>query len=120
MTDFQKIIDGYFQCWNDTDPGSRRAAIEALFTADAVFVDPMAAVTGPAAIDGVIGAVQARFPGFVVSQLGEVDGHHEQARFRWQMARPGEPAPVEGSDVITLSPTGQITQVLGFLDLIPA
>lgn len=119
-TDFQNVVDRFLGCWNDTDPRSRRAAIQDLFAADATYVDPMGAVTGPAAIDGFIAAMQAQFPGYVLTRLGAVDGHHEQARFGWEAAPPGGPAAVAGSDVIVLGPDGRIAQVFGFLDLVPA
>ena len=120
MTDYQSLVERYFTCWNTTEPGARRAAVDALFTPDCVFVDPMAALTGPAEIDAMIAAVQAQFPGFVISQLGTTDGHHDQARFGWEGALPGQAAVVAGSDVIAIGPDGRINQVFGFLDLVPS
>jgi hypothetical protein len=120
MSDFQQLVDRYLQIWNDTDPRTRRAAIEELFADDVTFVDPMAAVEGQAGVDTLIAAVQAQFPGFVLTQLGTVDGHHEQARFGWEMGLPGRPPQVAGSDVVALAPDGRIRQVFGFLDLVPA
>ncbi|WP_238017062.1 nuclear transport factor 2 family protein [Dactylosporangium sp. AC04546] len=120
MTDYEKLAERYIQIWNDTNPTTRRAAIDELFTEDATFVDPMAAVAGPAAIDGVIGAVQAQLPGYVLRLAGAVDGHHDQARFGWEGAQPGGAAEVAGFDVVTLAPDGRINRVLGFLDLVPA
>ncbi|GAA0720419.1 nuclear transport factor 2 family protein [Dactylosporangium roseum] len=120
MTDFAKIVERYLRIWNETDPGARRAAIDELFTEDVAFVDPMASVSGRAGVDGLIAAVQAQFPGCGLALLGGVDGHHEQARFGWEMGLPGRPADVVGFDVVTLAPDGRINQVLGFLDRVPA
>ncbi|MFB9183238.1 nuclear transport factor 2 family protein [Dactylosporangium sucinum] len=120
MTDYENLAGRYLQIWNDTNPTTRRAAIDALFTADVTFVDPTAAVAGRAAIDSLIGAVQAQLPGYVLSLAGTVDGHHDQARFGWEGARPGGAAEVAGFDVVTLAPDGRIDRVLGFLDLVPA
>ena len=119
MSEYEKLVEQYIEVWNETDAAARRSAIDALFTEDVTFVDPMSAVHGQAEIDWMIGGVQAQFPGFVISRLGPVDGHHEQARFTWEMGLPGQPAPVAGFDVVTLAPDGRVNQVLGFLDRVP-
>ena len=119
MSEYEKLVERYIDVWNETDPAARRAAIDTLFTEDVTFVDPMAAVRGQAEIDWMIGGVQAQFPGLVISRLGAVDGHHDQARFGWEMGPPGQDAPVAGFDVVTVAADGRINQVLGFLDRVP-
>ncbi|MEV0133424.1 nuclear transport factor 2 family protein [Dactylosporangium sp. NPDC050688] len=120
MSEYEKLAQRYVDVWNETEPAARRAAIDALFTSAVTFADPMATARGQAEIDQMIGAVQAQFPGFVITLLGPVDGHHAQARFGWEMGLPGAPAPVAGFDVVTLAEDGRINQVLGFLDRVPA
>lgn len=119
MSEYEKLVDRYITVWNETDPAARRAVIDALFTEDVTFVDPMASARGQAEIDWMIGGVQAQFPGFVITLLGRPDGHHAQARFTWEMGLPGQDAPVAGFDVVTLAEDGRINQVLGFLDRVP-
>jgi hypothetical protein len=119
MSEYEKLVERYIDVWNETDPAARRAAVDALFTEDVRFVDPMAAARGQADLDRMIGGVQAQFPGFVISRTGTVDGHHDQARFTWEMGRPGEEAPVAGFDVVTVAADGRVEQVLGFLDRVP-
>ena len=113
-------IEQYFAAWNETDPAARRAAIERTFTTDVRYVDPMAVAEGRDALDGVIAAVQGQFPGHVFTVGGPVDAHHDQARFTWHLARPGQEALVIGSDVAVFAPDGRIRTVLGFLDRVPA
>ncbi|MDG6104725.1 nuclear transport factor 2 family protein [Dactylosporangium aurantiacum] len=120
MSEYEKLAQRYIDVWNETDPTARRAAIDALFTEDVTFVDPMAAVRGQDEVDWMIGGVQSQFPGFVITLLGTVDGHHAQARFGWEMGLPGQEAPVAGFDVVTLAEDGRIDRVLGFLDRVPA
>jgi hypothetical protein len=119
MSEYEKLVERYIDVWNETDPAARRAAIDTLFTEDVTFVDPMSAVRGQAEIDWMIGGLQSQFPGFVITLAGTVDGHHEQARFTWEMGLPGQPAPVAGFDVITVAADGRVNQVLGFLDRVP-
>jgi len=56
----------------------------------------------------------------VFSPGGPADGHHDVARFRWHLGRPGEEPLVEGFDVVELAPDGRIRTVRGFLDKVPA
>lgn len=120
MSDFDSLAHAYIAVWNETDPAARRAAVERLWAPDARYVDPLAAVTGHDAIDAMIGAVQRQFPGLTMTLAGPVDGHHDQARFGWQLGpADGEPL-VVGFDVIERDADGRITRVLGFLDRVPA
>jgi hypothetical protein len=120
MSDFDSVVDRYLAVWNETDAATRRKRIDDLFAEDVRYVDPLAAVTGRDALDGLIGAVQQQFPGLTFSPGGAVDAHHDQARFTWNLgAAPGEPL-VIGFDVAELDADGRIQQVLGFLDKVPA
>ena len=117
MTEYETIAQRYIDCWNETDADKRRAMLDEVFTSDTSFTDPLVAVHGPAAIDEVIAGVQQQLQGLALT-LGPVDGHHDIARFTWQVAGPDEPL-VVGFDVIVLA-EGKIKHVHGFLDKVPA
>jgi hypothetical protein len=71
------------------------------------------------AIDATIGAVQDMFPGHAFRLAGEVDAHHDTARFQWHLLPPGANEPlVVGFDVVALD-DGRIRRVHGFLDKVP-
>ena len=119
MSDFDAVADRYLAVWNETDPAARRAAIDEVF-ADAVrYVDPLAAVDGRAALDGLIGAAQQQFAGLVFTPGGPVDGHHDQLRFTWHLGPAGGEPLVVGFDVAELDADGRIHRVLGFIDQAP-
>jgi hypothetical protein len=121
MSDTQHVAEAYIAIWNDQDPAGRRARIEALFTEDATFVDPLADIRGWDAIDQLVGGAQAQFAGLTFAVAGNADGHHDIARFTWHLNAPGTEEPVVvGFDVITLDATNRITQIHGFLDKVPA
>jgi hypothetical protein len=110
----------YLEAWNETDATRRRVAISTLFTEDCQYVDPLAAVSGQAALASLIGQVQGQFPGLRFSLAGKVDTHHDQARFTWHAAPVGASEPVVvGFDVVLLD-GGRIRSVYGFLDRVPA
>lgn len=120
MTNFDELAQRYIDAWNETDPAARVAAVDALYSEDARYIDPMASAEGRAAIAATIGAVQGQFPGFVFRLAGPVDSHHDQARFRWELGPTGQEAPIVGFDVALADEAGQIHTVLGFLDKVPA
>ncbi|MFC7645190.1 hypothetical protein ACFQX6_34520 [Streptosporangium lutulentum] len=71
-------------------------------------------------IDATIGAVQQQFPGLVFTLGGDVDAHHNLARFTWNLGPEGGEAIVVGFDVAVLTEDGRIQTVHGFLDRVPA
>lgn len=119
MTTFDELVRRYIDTWNETDPTARRAAVDALFSDDARYSDPMAVAEGREAIAATISAVQDQFPGFVFRLAGPVDAHHEQVRFRWELGPAGQEAPIAGFDVAVIDDAGRFHTLLGFLDKVP-
>jgi hypothetical protein len=120
MSEFTDVAQRYLSAWNETDPAARQERVAALWAADGSYVDPLAEVRGPDRIAALIAGVQDQFPGFTFRLAGDVDGHHRLARFSWELGPAEGPAPVAGSDVVTLDEDGRVTSVLGFLDRVPA
>ena len=111
----------YFEAWNAADPAATAVARAAAWTEDGGYTDPLADVSGHEGIAAVIAAAREQFPGFEFRLTGVVDGHHDIARFSWELVSAADgSAPVAGSDVITLDGQGRIRAVLGFLDRVPA
>lgn len=119
MSEFTDLIDRYLMAWNETDPDQRRRLIAGAFTEDARYLDPLMAGDGRAAIDGMIAAVQERFPGYRFRRKGEVDGHHDRVRFSWELAPEGGPVFVDGTDFAVVA-DGRLATVTGFLDRQPS
>jgi SnoaL-like protein len=117
----QEIVERYLAAWNEKDAAKRRGLVDALWAEDGRYTDPLADAHGRAEIDGLIGAVQQQFPGFVFTLGGPVDAHHDQARFTWHLGPAGAAEPVVvGFDVAVLDGGSQIRSVYGFLDKLPA
>jgi hypothetical protein len=119
-TTYDDLAQRYIAVWNETDPAARRRAIDDLWAPDGRYVDPLAAAEGRDAIDATIAAVQGQFAGLTFRLAGPVDGHHNQARFTWELGPAEGPAPIAGFDVATTDADGRLTQVLGFLDRVPS
>ena len=121
MQEIQGVIERYIAAWNEADPARRRGLVDALWAPDGSYTDPLADARGRDEIDGLIGAVQQQFPGYVFTLGGPVDGHHNQGRFSWHLGPSGGGEPVViGFDVVVLDDGGQIRSVHGFLDKVPA
>ena len=108
----------YLAAWNATDSTARRTALEAVFTPDVTYVDPLVDVRGIDALEATIATVQDQFPGFVFTALGEADSHHDVLRFGWGLGPEGSEPVVEGFDV-AITDGARISQVTGFLDKVP-
>jgi hypothetical protein len=119
MTTFDDSARAYIAAWNAQEATARRDAVAAVFAPDATYTDPLAGATGHDAIAALIEGVQQQFGGWTFRLSGPVDGHHNQARFSWTLG-PGEEDLVVGFDVVRFDDDGRITEVLGFLDKVPA
>lgn len=120
MSDVQYLVEQYLAVWNETDAAARRRLIGEVFAADGRYTDPLADVRGADALDAVVGAAQAQFPGLVFRPAGPVDAHHGIARFGWELGPAEGDALVVGFDVAVTGEDGLIHSVLGFLDKVPA
>ncbi len=118
---YENAVARYFEAWNAAEPEARAKAVAAAWAADGGYTDPLADVRGNDEIAAVIAAAHEQFPGFSFKRTGAVDGHHDTARFSWELVSDADgSAPVAGFDVITLDAEGRIRSVLGFLDRVPA
>jgi hypothetical protein len=120
MSEFDELAASYIATWNETDPGARRELLARVWSADGRYIDPMADAEGIDAIDTTVHAVQQQFPGMVFNLVGPVDGHHDSARFRWELGPVDAPSLIEGFDVVHRDGDGKLALVLGFLDKVPA
>ncbi|MFC8392963.1 nuclear transport factor 2 family protein [Streptomyces sp. NPDC057238] len=117
---YDAVVARYFEAWNADDAEARAKAVADVWTADGRYTDPLSDALGHEAITAVIAATHEQFPGFAFRLAGNVDGHHDTARFSWELVnRADGSAPVAGSDVITLDAEDRVRAVYGFLDRVP-
>jgi len=121
LSDLNAIVDDYLSVWNETDASARRAKIEKLMAADAVYVDPLASVSGRDGFDQLVQGAQDQFKGLTFVRGTTFDTHHNVARFTWDLVPAvGAEAIVVGFDVAVVGDDGLITSVSGFIDKMPA
>ena len=119
MSDAKRIATTYIDTWNAADESQRQRLLQQHWTDDATYVDPLIRGAGAQQISGLVGAVQARFPGFRFALTGTPNGHGDYVRLSWSLGPDGSDAPIEGSDVVHLR-DGKIASVIGFIDRAPA
>ncbi|MFH8568543.1 nuclear transport factor 2 family protein [Streptomyces sp. NPDC017993] len=118
---YADAVARYFEAWNAAGQEALGKAVAGAFTEEGRYTDPLADVTGHEGIAAVITGAHAQFPGWVFRPLGDVEGHHDIARFGWELVNAADgTAPVAGFDVVRLAEDGRISAVLGFLDRVPA
>ncbi len=107
----------YLQAWNEADPKRRRALVGEVFSEDANYVDPLAAVAGHDGLDALIAGMQEKFAGARFTAKGTPEAHHDRIRFSWTLALAGRKL-AEGTDVAVLAADGRLHAVTGFLDYV--
>ena len=111
------VVESYFAKWNETDPNCRRQAIEAAWTPDARYVDPLFSADGAAGLEALVVGVHERFPGHRFRLTGGIDVHHDRARRGWELCGPAGGSPVAaGVDFALLAPDGRLREVTGFFE----
>ncbi|MGI9599059.1 MAG: nuclear transport factor 2 family protein [Acidimicrobiales bacterium] len=110
----QTLIDGYFECWNSTDPEQRAAAVTRTWADGATSSDPVHEATGHQELSAMFAGLQESYPGHSFRQVGESDAHHQLVRWGWEMLDPEGSTVLDGIDVALLSDDGRIYYLAGF------
>lgn len=116
-TPIDRVVDGYFAMWNETDAERRRELIASTWAPEAGYVDPLLEAAGAAGLDTMVDAVHEQFPGHRFQLTSSIDTHHDRARWSWALVGPdgGQPV-VAGVDVARLAPDGRLREVVGFFE----
>lgn len=106
MTTSERVIEllqrNVRDVFGEADPARRRAAVEELYTDDAVLYVPDDVLVGHDAVDGFAGALRASHPDFVYTHRGEPQALHNGGIFAWGSGPEGEPPAYTGLDVIVV------------------
>jgi hypothetical protein len=109
-----KTVDNYFEMWNETDADRRRDVIAATWSPGAGYVDPMFEAVGHDALGEMVATVHKQFPGHRFRLTEAVEGHHDRARWGWELAGPTGAPVAAGVDFAVLDTEGRLREVTGF------
>ena len=113
------IVDRYFSAWNERDALARAEAVANAFTDDARYCDPLADVTGHAAIASMMGALQDQHAGLSLRVSSAIDAHHDLLRFGWEAVDAEGNVTVAGIDIAKVSDDGRVRSLHGFFGETP-
>jgi SnoaL-like domain len=121
MSNVNETVIRYLAAWNERDPKRRRAIVAETWTDDGGYLDAHRNGNGHGAIDAMIAAAQAQFPGYRINLVSGIEAHNNVVRFSWAAGGSNEaPLYLGGTDFATLAPDGRIKTVAGFTDAAPA
>jgi hypothetical protein len=118
MTELNTIAARYIAAWNETDAAARGALLDAAFTGDISYADPIMQGDGHEGVGALIAGVHQKFAGFRFSLKGTPDGFANYIRFSWALGPEGTDSVIEGTDVGIVE-DGKLKMVRGFLDKVP-
>ena len=107
------------EVFGEGDARRRRAAIDELWTEDAILYVPPGAVVGRDAIDKFAGDLRATHPHFAYTPRGAPQSLHNAGRLAWGSGPRGEAHDYTGVDVIIVR-DGKIAALYVFLDSQPS
>jgi len=119
VTDIKAIAEAYISAWNETDAARRSPLLEAAFTSDVRYADPVMQGEGHAGVGALIDGVHQQFPGFRFALKNGPDGFDNHIRFSWTLGPAGSESVIEGTDFCVIE-DGRLKNVTGFLDKVPA
>jgi hypothetical protein len=114
-----QLAEAYIDVWNERDATHRAALLAATMAPDVIYIDPLMRGSGLPEVNGLIAAVQERFPSYRFSLLAHADGHADVVRFSWVLGPAEGDAVVKGTDFVRRK-GDLIVSVTGFLDQVPA
>jgi hypothetical protein len=112
-------IGAYFEAWNETDPGQRRALLEQAVTSDAELVEPSGRWRGIDGLSERIGNYLASAPGTRVVPASGVDAHHDLVRYAWSVVDGDGREIIDGLDVAQRAEDGRLMRVAMFHGPLP-
>lgn len=110
----QAFMTRLLRMWTDTDPASRRDALERLFVADARFNDIDGEFVGYEGLERFSDSLRSRFPGarFTLIDAASIGN---AIRATWTFGPDGHPDAVTGMDFVVLD-EDKITQLFAFVE----
>lgn len=118
--DINRIVDRYVAVWNEPDTDKRRLDIVSLWTPDGLHYAKSHTCHGYAALEDHVTRSYERSiaPGLnIFRHAGNVETHHNVARFNWHMLRKDtEEIVATGFEFLVLADHGRIRADYQFID----
>ena len=113
-TDITATVDAYLSAWNERDPQRRAELIRRAWSEQGRLIDPPLAAEGHEAISDMASAMHEHYAGHGFRRASDVDAHHDQLRFAWELVGPDGTVALRGLDVGELAADGRLLRMTGF------
>ena len=110
------LVDKYFAMWNTPDVAGRHTLVEAVWSADAHYVDPLISAVGQGAIEAMVTEVGQRLAGTRFRRASEVGTHNGFFRYQWEMLAADGSRLRTGASFGQIDSAGRLRQLVGFFD----
>ncbi|NID05868.1 SnoaL-like domain-containing protein [Luteibacter jiangsuensis] len=110
-----KLVKNYVGMLNDRDATSRAKTIDACYTYETVFNDPEGLIEGKAALNTLVGKLQATNKNFEFRVTGAVTIQNGAVRVPWSFGPAAQPKKITGEDILTII-DGKIAGTTVFLN----
>src|SRR5262245_44915617 len=117
--DLHEAVSTYAASWNETDGAARRKLLDAAWTDDGVYCDPMGRADGRDALHAHIAGFHEQFAGSRIVATSGADEHDAYFRFSWSLVDADGITTIEGFDVGHRADDGRIDLVVGFFGPFP-
>jgi uncharacterized protein len=120
MNAVEELAARYVAVWNEPDKAARDAAVARLWSASARACTAADEYVGLDAITRRVTAAYEKFvagQGYVFTQLGQAESHHDGVRIRWEMVPAAGGDPVSGGvQFLLLDPDRRVQADYQFID----
>jgi len=114
-----EIVAAYGASWNERDEQKRRKLLDASWSDDGIYQDPMGRAEGRDALVAHIGGFHEMMPGNTIEATSGVDTYGEVIRFAWVMRDADGKVALEGMDFGELASDGRLKSITGFFGPFP-
>src|SRR5258706_15773185 len=88
--DIDAVIGKYAAAWSEPDPALRKTLLEAVWSSEGSYTDPLSHAANRAELDSLISQFLKGNPGAKFTVKGKVDCHHRHIRFYWTVHLVGD------------------------------
>lgn len=115
----EDTVDTYLGMWNEEDPARRTGLIEAAWSGDGRYADPVQEAVGHEALHAMVDGIHQKLPGHRFVRTSGIDVHHDELRFGRRLEGTDGTVAVEGVDVGAVDGDGRLTRITGFFGPLP-
>lgn len=106
-------LQKYVAAWSEPDAAARQVLLEAIWSADGTYTDPMSHAANRAELDTIIAGFLSANPGATFTLNGKIDAHHSHVRFYWTLTF-ANGTQLPGMDYGEVALDGKLTKIVGF------